>query len=495
MSEETRSDEELIRIQRIEDIKNKGIDPFGQKFVASHNTVQAAELLRELEAQGEATLAEQKSISLSGRLMAKRGMGKAVFANIQDISGNLQVYFKQADLLEQFEIFEKLYVGDIIGIEGKMFRTQKQEPTLRVEKLTVLCCAIKPLPEKYHGMTDKELRYRRRPVDLIMNQEVRETFIRRSKMISSIRKTLDSQNFFEVETPVLHAIAGGAAARPFVTHHNALDMPFYLRIATELHLKRLLVGGMERVYEIGRIFRNEGVSYKHNPEFTTIEIYQAYADYQDMMTLTETIFENAALACLGTTQVPYKEQILEFKGPWKRIRYMDAIAEKTGLSLCELKDSSKVVAKIKDMKLNIDPSLPIGKLYDELFGELVEGECIQPTIVYDYPIENSPLAKQIPDSPDLTYRFEAIVFGMEVANAFTELNDPIDQKQRFEQQMLDRESGDDEAHQMDHDFVESLEYGMPPAGGLGIGIDRLAMLLSNNESIREVILFPHMRNK
>ncbi len=487
------TDEEQIRRSRLEELRAMGINPFGQKFEISRSIKDAIAEFEKAEAEG--TLEDLPAITVAGRIMANRSMGKAAFANLKDLDANMQLYFRKNELGEQFDVFDKLYVGDLIGVQGKVFRTQKQEITLRVESFTVLSCALRPLPEKFHGLTDKEQRYRRRYVDLIVNDEVRQTFVRRSKMVSSIRRTLDSMGFMEMETPVLHAIAGGAAARPFKTHHNALDMPFFMRIATELHLKRLLVGGLEKVYELGRIFRNEGVSHKHNPEFTTIEIYQAYADYHDMMEITEILFENAAKEATGSTEVEFGGHTISFARPWKRIGYLESIVEKTGLSLEDLKDVENVRAACKKHKVDVDLKLPIGKLYDELFGELVEPTLIQPTFVIDYPIENSPLARRIEDRPHLTYRFEGMVAGMEVANAFTELNDPIDQLERFEQQMKDRAQGDDEAHEMDQDFVECLEYGMPPAGGLGIGIDRMAMLLSGNDSIREVILFPHMRNR
>ena len=392
-------------------------------------------------------------------------------------------------------VFEKLYVGDMLGLEGTIFRTGKGEITLRVSQLTLLACSLRPLPEKHHGLRDVELRYRKRYVDLIVNETARETFKVRTKLITSFRKILDEQGYLEVETPVLNHMAGGAAARPFVTYHNTLKKDFYLRIATELHLKRLIVGGLEKVYEIGRIFRNEGVSVRHNPEFTTIELYEAYSDYEGMMNLAEELISNACLEAKGSEKVEYQGMTIDFARPWKRMRYLEALERFGGVNEKTLYDREEVVNLCKKHQVEVDLSLPLPKLWDELFDAIVQPNLIQPTFITDYPLESSPLARRLDSNPNLTCRFEAFVVNMEVANAYTELNDPIDQLHRFELQQLDREQGDDEAHGMDLDFVEALEYGMPPTGGMGIGIDRVAMVLSNNSSIREVILFPHLRTK
>lgn len=488
------SDEYKQRVARLDELKSLGVEPFGEAYNRSHRI---QDLIQEFENISD-DLEESKLpvFRVAGRIMSMRGMGKASFGNLNDITGNLQFYVRQDSISEnEFAAFRKLYVGDMIGIEGTLFMTKKNELTLRVQALTVLSCGLRPLPEKHKGLRDKETRYRRRYVDLIVNQEVRNTFITRSKLITSIRKTLDEKSYIEVETPILSSLAGGAAARPFITFHNTLKMDFFLRIATELHLKRLLVGGLEKVYEIGRIFRNEGVSQKHNPEFTTIELYEAYSDFEGMMRLCEELISNACEAVHGSLNVEYDNKTLNFEGPWRRLRYLEAIAEFGNYSLDELKSEDAVREICRQRKVDVDLKLPLAKLYDALFEEVVEPHLFQPTFIYDYPKELSPLAKQIPDQPDMTYRFEAFVAHMEIANAFSELNDPMDQYERFKQQMHDREQGDDEAHEMDMDYIEALEYGMPPAGGMGIGIDRVAMLLSGNTSIREVILFPHLRNK
>ncbi|MCO4782784.1 MAG: lysine--tRNA ligase [Candidatus Cloacimonetes bacterium] len=497
MSQEVNAQDELVaRKERLQDLKDMGIDPFGSAYKRTHKVLNLINDWNEAEPKGEEATTNLGEYCIAGRIMNQRSMGKAAFGNLQDLTGSIQFYLRKDSVSEEeFLSFKKLYVGDIIGIKGTLFKTKKDELSVRVSELTILSCALRPLPEKFHGLTDKELRYRKRYLDLIVNEKARNTFITRSKLISSFRKTLDAQDYIEVETPVLHSIPGGAAARPFVTHHNALDMEFYMRIATELHLKRLLVGGLEKVYEIGRIFRNEGISQKHNPEFTTIELYEAYSDFEGMMDLTEELVTNSCMAAHGTLEVPYNGETLNFQRPWKRMRYLDAICELGNINPEDLKEYEKVQSICKERKVDVDPKMPIGKLYDALFEDIVEPTLFQPTFIYDYPKELSPLAKEIPDQPGMTFRFEATVAHMEIANAFSELNDPIDQLDRFQSQVADREQGDDEAHHLDMDYVESLEYAMPPAGGLGIGIDRLTMLLSDNNSIREVILFPHMKNK
>lgn len=495
-TEQELNDEMKIRRERLESIRELGFDPFGESFERTHSIESVKQQFTVAEEDSEEAVENLPVVKIAGRIMNQRGMGKANFGNLQDLSGNVQFYLRKDSVSEkEFELYSKLYVGDLIGLEGKLFKTKKGEISLRVSQLTLLSCALRPLPEKYHGLSDKELRYRKRYVDLIVNEEVRETFVTRSRLISSFRRTLDDRGYIEVETPVLSPIAGGAAAKPFTTFHNALKRDFFLRIATELPLKRLLVGGLEKVYEIGRIFRNEGVSHKHNPEFTTVELYEAYSDFEGMMELTEELVCNACMATHGKLEIEYDGRTLNFQRPWRKLRFLDAICEFGNVEMEVLRDEKKVQALVKERKLDVNPNLPLGKLYDELFGEYVEPNLDQPTFIYDYPKEISPLAKAIPDQPGMTYRFEAIVAHMEIANAFSELNDPIDQLERFKAQEADRDRGDEEAHQMDTDYIEALEYGMPPAGGLGIGIDRLAMLLSNQNSIREVILFPHMKNK
>lgn len=490
------SDEYIQRLNRLEDLRSMGVEPFGEAFDRTHRIEDLVKAYDEAVGAGDDAVEELPTFRIAGRIMSMRGMGKASFCNLTDVTGTLQFYVRQDSISEiEFTAFRKLYVGDLIGVEGRLFMTKKNELTLRVSKIDILSCGIRPLPEKHKGLRDKETRYRRRYVDLIVNPEVRQTFITRSKLITSIRRTLDEKDYIEVETPILSSIAGGAAARPFKTFHNTLKMDFFLRIATELHLKRLLVGGLEKVYEIGRIFRNEGVSQKHNPEFTTIELYEAYSDFEGMMNLCEELISNACNSVHGSPKVNYDEKTVDFTGPWRRMRYLESIAEFGGYSMDQLQTVESVRELCRDRKIEVDLKLPLGKLYDALFEEVVEPHLFQPTFIYDYPKELSPLAKQIPDQPNMTYRFEAFVANMEIANAFSELNDPVDQYERFKQQMKDREQGDDEAHEMDVDYVEALEYGMPPAGGMGIGIDRLAMILSGNTSIREVILFPHLRNK
>ncbi len=490
------SDEYIQRLNRLDELKSMGIEPYGTAYERTHRIEDLVEAYEGAVTKGENAVDDLPPYRIAGRIMSMRGMGKASFCNLSDVTGSLQFYVRQDSISEtEFAAFRKLYVGDLVGIEGRLFMTKKNELTLRVSNVQILSCGIRPLPEKHKGLRDKETRYRRRYVDLIVNQEVKQTFIVRSKLITSIRNTLDEKDYIEVETPILSSIAGGAAARPFKTFHNTLKMDFFLRIATELHLKRLLVGGLEKVYEIGRIFRNEGVSQKHNPEFTTIELYEAYSDFEGMMNLCEELIKNACESVHNTLEVDYGGKTVDFKGPWRRMRYLESIAEFGGYTMDQLQTEESVRELCRKRNVEVDLKLPVAKLYDALFEEVVEPHLFQPTFIYDYPKELSPLAKQIPDQPNMTYRFEAFVANMEIANAFSELNDPIDQHDRFKQQMQDREQGDDEAHEMDMDYVEALEYGMPPAGGMGIGIDRVAMILSGNTSIREVILFPHLRNK
>ncbi len=480
---------ELLQIRRdkIDALRDKGIEPFSGRF---ERTDFSSDIKDDFENY------ESKSVIIAGRIMAKREHGKTAFINVADMYGSIQVYVRQDRLGEEaFASFTGLFdIGDIVGIEGEVFKTQKGEISIKSSKITMLTKGLLPLPEKYHGLKDVELRYRQRYVDLIMNPEVKDTFIARSKIIKEIRNFLDSKDFLEVETPVLHPLAGGASARPFITHHNTLDMSLYMRIALELHLKRLLVGGIEKVYEIGRVFRNEGMSVRHNPEFTLLELYQAYGDLSDMMNIAENMIAEVATKVLGTTLVTYQETEIDFKPPWNRISMVEAVKKYSGIDFSTFKEDAEAREACKG-KITIDDNICKGDLLNEMFEAYVEEHLIQPTFVYDYPIEISPLAKKKSDDPDFTYRYEAFVFGRELINAFSELNDPIDQKERFLKQVEKKESGDDEAQPYDEDFITALEYGMPPAGGLGIGIDRLVMFLTDSPSIRDVIIYPTMRDK
>ncbi|HHW07848.1 MAG TPA: lysine--tRNA ligase [Clostridia bacterium] len=474
-----------VRRQKLVDLREMGIEPFGGRFDQTHH---AQDILDNFDSM------EGQPVSVAGRIMTKRMHGKASFAHIQDVTGQIQIYVRLNDVGEAaYELFAKLDIGDIIGVKGTVFKTRMGEITVSTEELVLLAKSLHPLPEKWHGLKDIELRYRQRYVDLIVNPDVRNDFIARSRAIKAIRRYLDEQGFLEVETPTLHTIAGGAAARPFITHHNALDIDMYLRIALELHLKRLLVGGLERVYEIGRVFRNEGISTKHNPEFTMLELYQAYADYEDMMVLTENLVARAAEAVRGTTVIPYQGEMIDLTPPWPRLTMMEAVKKYTGVDFAAVQTDEDAREIARKFNLEIEGTSTWGKILSELFEEHVEKHLVKPHFILDYPVEVSPLAKKKKDNPKLTYRFEAFVACRELANAFSELNDPIDQKERFLAQLKEREAGDEEAHPMDEDFIRALEYGMPPAGGLGIGIDRLIMLLTDKASIRDVILFPTMR--
>jgi len=474
-----------IRLDKIRDLRSRGIEPYGGRF---ERTALAQAIKDEFESM------EGKDVRVAGRIMAKRGHGKAGFANLQDPSGNIQLYFKSDDLgEEQYELYEKCDIGDIVGIWGQVFRTKRGEISVAVSRMEYLAKSLHPLPEKWHGLKDVELRYRQRYVDLIVNPGVREVFTRRSRIIRSMRRYLDDQGFLEVETPMMQPIPGGAAARPFITHHNALNIDLYLRIAPELYLKRLLVGGIERVYEINRNFRNEGISTKHNPEFTMIEIYQAYADYEVMMELAENLIYHVVMEVLGSPVVECQGVNLDFTPPWERITMMDAIKEYSGIDLNHVRDDSEARVLAQSLGLAIDKHATWGEIINTIFEEKVEPHLVQPTFIYGYPVEISPLAKRNRDNPELTDRFEIFIMNRELGNAFSELNDPIDQRGRFENQMKKRSQGDSEAHMMDEDYIRALEYGMPPAGGLGIGIDRLVMILTDSPSIRDVILFPTLR--
>ncbi|MHA2858294.1 lysine--tRNA ligase [Paenibacillus lautus] len=487
---------ELLQIRRnkLDELRKLGIDPFGGKYEREHH---AGDILKQYDELSKEEMEEkQVEVNLAGRIMAKRGMGKASFAHIQDLSGRIQIYVRQDSVAEaQYEAFSILDLGDIIGVKGVLFKTKTGETTVKVKELEVLSKSLYPLPEKFHGLKDVELRYRQRYVDLIINPDVQKTFITRSRIIQSMRRYLDSQGYLEVETPTLHSIAGGAAARPFITHHNALDMELYMRIAIELHLKRLIVGGLEKVYEIGRVYRNEGISTRHNPEFTMIELYEAYADYKDIMALTENLIAHIAQEVLGTQVISYQGHEVDLTPQWRRVSMVDAVKEVVGVDFSVDMSNEEAHRLAKEHKVPVEPHMTFGHILNAFFEQFVEETLIQPTFVTGHPVEISPLAKKNDVDPRFTDRFELFIVAREHANAFSELNDPIDQRQRFEAQMKEKEQGNDEAHEMDEDFLRALEYGMPPTGGLGIGIDRLIMLLTNSPSIRDVLLFPHMRNK
>ena len=483
---------ELIeqRIRKLEELRQSGVEPFGGSFYAEDH---ASDLHDKFSAVSkEALEADPVAASLAGRIVAMRNFGKAAFAHIQDATGRIQVYLRKDILNEKYSLVKKLDIGDIIGLKGKLFRTKTNELTLEVNDVVLLTKSLRPLPEKWHGLKDIETRYRQRYVDLIVNPEVKQAFVKRSIIIKAIRDFLESKGFIEVETPMMQPIPGGATARPFKTHHNALDADLYLRIAPELYLKRLLVGGYERVYELNRNFRNEGISTKHNPEFTMLEFYIAYRDYNFLMSLTEELIANIAEKTLGTLKVPYGDDVIDLTPPWPRITMLEALMRK-GVPAEILDDSEKAGAWAKEYKIAIEKGASLGKILDEIFKEKVETELIQPTFIIDHPVELSPLAKRKADNPALVERFELFVTSREIANAFSELNDPMDQRERFLKQVEAKAGGDEEAHSMDEDFVRALEYGMPPAAGEGIGIDRLVMLLTNSQSIRDVILFPQLK--
>ena len=474
-----------VRIEKLNELSRDGKNPY--EITSFDRTATADEI------NGNYEQFEGKSVRLAGRLVSKRIMGKASFGHILDCDGKMQGYFSRDDMgVDEYQGFKKWDVGDIIGIEGEVFKTKTGEISIHVKKAELLSKSLLPLPEKYHGLRDTELRYRQRYVDLIANPEVKDVFIKRSKIISTIREVLNNKGFIEVETPILNTLAGGANARPFITHHNTLDIDMYLRIATELHLKRCIVGGFDKVYEIGRQFRNEGMDPRHNPEFTTIEFYQAYADYKDMMDITEELYSTACMRVCGSLDIEYQGQPLSFKTPWERLTMVEAVKKYTGLDF-DGQPLDELIEQANAKGLELSKDTTWGTALYEVFDRFVEEKLVGPVFILDYPVEVSPLAKRKPSDPRLTERFEFFVCASEGGNAFSELNDPIDQRSRFEQQMLAKANGDEEAQPYDEDFCNALEYGMPPTGGEGIGIDRMVMVLTNSASIRDVLLFPTMR--
>lgn len=476
-----------VRIDKMHKIEEHGWKPFGYRFLYTHRAADIAAQFDELSKK-------ETEVKMAGRIMAIRGHGKTCFMDMQDKTGRIQVYVRK-DVIgeENYALIKLMDIGDTVGITGTAFRTHMGELSIKANSVEMLSKSLRPLPEKWHGLKDVETRYRQRYVDLIVNPEVRDTFVKRSQIIRSVREVLDSHDFLEVETPILNTIAGGAAARPFISYHNALDMQVYMRIAPELYLKRLIVGGMDRVYEMGRVFRNEGIDNRHNPEFTSVEIYQAFADYRDMMDLTEEVVVKTAEKVLGTTTINYEGTTIELASPWKRMSMIEAVKEYSGKDFTDVTDLEEARAIAKELNVAIEPSFGIGKIINACFEEYVEDKLIQPTFITGHPKEISPLAKSNPENPEITDRFEAYIYGREICNGFTELNDPIDQKERFLKQVEERANGDEEANMMDEDFVNALEYGLPPTGGLGIGIDRLVMFLTNSSTIRDVLFFPTMK--
>ena len=476
-----------IRKEKLNKLKEEGKNPFNiTKFNRTHTSKQIVDHYEELEG---------KDVTIAGRIMAKRIMGKASFCHIQDSEGKIQSYVSINELgVESYKQFKEDDIGDIIGITGFVFKTKTGEISIHAKEVTLLSKSLRPLPEKFHGLKDTDLRYRQRYLDLIVNPEVKDTFLKRTKILQEVKNILNEKGYLEVETPILNVIAGGANARPFITHHNTLDIDMYLRIANELFLKRLIVGGFDKVYEMGRMFRNEGMDIKHNPEFTNIELYAAYQDYHDMMNITEEIITRVAKNVLGTTTITYQGQEIDLTPSWKRISMIEAIKEQTGIDFNTIETDEEALEIAKKINVEID-SLKItrGEIINQVFEAKVEDTLVQPTFIYDYPVEVSPLTKRKPSDPRLTERFELFIGGREYANAYSELNDPIDQYERFKKQVEAREKGDEEANMMDDDFINALEYGMPPTGGLGIGIDRLVMLLTDSASIRDVLLFPTMK--
>ena len=477
------------RKEKLNEIRDAGIDPYPHQYAPTHTT---AGIIEEFEAVDD-TPDEKNRVTIAGRIMTKRDHGKSSFAHLQDSAGRIQIYVRRDGVgNDSYIIYRRFDVGDIIGVSGVVFRTRTGELTVLVDKVELLSKSIRPLPEKWHGLTDKQTRYRQRYADLIMNPEVKDVFLKRTQIVQAIRDMLNDQDFIEVETPVLQPIYGGASARPFTTYHNTLDQPLYLRIANELYLKRLIVGGFDRVYEFSRDFRNEGMDRDHNPEFTMLELYQAYADYIEVMELTEDLIAKTVEKIHGSTVITYQEQEIDFTLPWQRLTMIESIKKYSSFDPSAL-SVDELYSKAVNAGVELAGDESKGVIIAELFDTYVEEKLIQPTFIYDYPIEVSPFAKKKPEKPELVERFEFFIAGMEVGNAFSELNDPIDQRQRFLEQAANLEKGDDEAFMVDEDYLRALEYGMPPTGGLGIGIDRLTMLLTDQYSIRDVILFPQMR--
>jgi len=489
------TEQEIVRRQKAKDLEEMGILPFGTRFDRTHKSGELKTLYADKTKEELHEMAVK--VKVAGRIMTKRRQGKTGFMHIQDIDGKLQIYLNKQTLGEEvYEVFKKSDIGDIVGIEGEVMRTNTGELSVKAEVYTHLTKALRPLPEKFHGLSDVEERYRRRYVDLIMNEEAKRIAITRPRIIRSIQRYLDGQGLMEVETPVLQPILGGAAARPFVTHHNTLDMPFYLRIATELPLKRLIVGGLEGVYEIGRLFRNEGMDKNHNPEFTTVEAYVAYSDMYGMMDLAEGLMESVAMDVNGTTDVEWNGKTISLKAPFRRLHMVDAVKEYSGVDFWPEMTLEEAKAYAAEHHIEVEKHhTTVGHIINLFFEKYVEDKIEQPTFVYGHPTSISPLAKKNLEDPRFADRFELFIDGSEYANAFSELNDPIDQKERFENQLKERELGNDEANEMDIDYVEALEYGLPPTGGIGLGIDRFVMLLTGQTTIREVLLFPHMKNK
>lgn len=492
-NQETVTDQLVVRREKLNGLKERGIDPFGTRYERTHFSSELHETYD--EKTKEELHEEEITVKVAGRLMTKRGKGKAGFAHLKDKNGLIQLYVrKDAVGDEQYESFKQADLGDFFGIEGTVMKTNTGEVTVRANELTYLSKALRPLPDKYHGLTNVEQKYRQRYLDLIANEDSFERFTKRSQIIQEIRNHLNGNGYLEVETPLLHNIAGGAAARPFTTHHNALDMGLYMRIAIELHLKRLIVGGMEKVYEIGRVFRNEGIDTTHNPEFTMLELYTAFHDMEDVMDLTENLIQTVAEKVLGETEIAYGEETIQLGGKWARRHMVDLIKEETGIDFFKDYTDDEARQLAAEHNVEIDDYATFGHVVNEFFETFVEDKLIQPTFVYGHPLEISPLAKKNPEDGRFTDRFELFIAKHEYANAFSELNDPIDQRERFEAQMKEKAQGNDEAQEIDEDFIEALEYGMPPTGGLGIGIDRLVMLLTDAHTIRDVLLFPTMKN-
>lgn len=486
MTSEELSEVLQVRRDKLANLQEMGRDPFKEsRYDRTHYSVQVKEGFEALEGE---------TVKIAGRMMSKRIQGKAGFIDIQDAEGRIQSYVRKDRLGdEEYTIFKTYDIGDIVGIEGEVFITKRGEISVKADKVTLLSKSLQILPEKYHGLKDQELRYRQRYVDLIVNPEVKDAFITRTKALKALRSYLDERGFLEVETPILNTIAGGANARPFITHHNTLHIPMYLRIANELYLKRLIVGGFDKVYEMGRMFRNEGMDMKHNPEYTAIELYQAYADYTDMMEITENLIAHMAEVATGSTKIVYQGKEIEFKPPWRRMTMIDCVKEFSGVDFNEINTDEEAIAIAKEKGIEIKPGMRRGEIIAEFFEEFGEDKLVQPTFITQHPVEISPLSKRNNEDPRLTDRFEAFANGWELANAFSELNDPIDQKGRFMDQLRKKELGDDEACDMDEDFLNALEVGLPPTGGLGIGIDRVIMLLTDSSSIRDVLLFPTMK--